>query len=85
MDLESLPDPFVGPAFSLRSLIRLQVNARRALLERSGFPLGDETVQTGALLRCESDEVSLPQRRTPFQKRGPVGIGRKIRLIHAGM
>ena len=70
MDLERLPDPFVGPALSLRSLIRLQENARMALLERSGFPLGDETVQAGALLRCEGDEVSLPQHHTPFPKKG---------------
>jgi hypothetical protein len=75
MDLESVPDLFVGPAVSLRSLIRLQENARMPLLESSRFPLGDESVHIGALLRGESDEVSLlGQRRTPFPIKG---IGKK--------
>ena len=59
MDLESLPDLFIGPAVSLRSLVRLEKNPRMPLLESCRFPFGDGTVQTGALLRGERDEVSL--------------------------
>ena len=66
-----MSDLFIGPAVSLRSSVRLEKNPRMPLLESSSFPLGDETMQTGALLRCERDEVSLPgQRRNSFPDKG---------------
>src|SRR3954452_10601380 len=72
-DIQGEADPFVGPGRPRFAAIRLQEDAGSGQLARRRLALGDEGLQSLALLGREADDESLVHDRTPSQDLGRIG------------